>query len=109
VRRVRVREQQAQLALAQLPFERVLLDLDLRGELVVLGRELRQLDEVVRLPLEPLPGLELVAKLARLARQRAGRRRVIPDTGLRELLVEPLRADPLGGEVKDAPSARGCA
>jgi len=80
-------EEQAELALVQFPLKRHLLGQHLTRQLFVLASQLLQLEEIPSLPLQALPGLQLVPVLGSFPRHATGGGRVVPDTGLRELLL----------------------
>jgi hypothetical protein len=88
VRRVGIVEEKLQLALLQLAAERLELAADLGRQLVVLVRQLGELEQVARTRLETLVGVELVAQLRRFPGQRAGSRGVVPDAGRTQLGLE---------------------
>jgi hypothetical protein len=85
---VRVREEQVELAAAQLAVEPVQLGVQLRGQLGVVLGQLMELDEVPGPPLQPVPGLDLLPEVRRLAGVPAGLGGLVPDPGLGQQLLE---------------------
>jgi len=85
--RVRVREQQVELARAQLALDRRPLLGDLLLQVGVVFGELLQLDQVGGAALEAVPGRDELAVLRRLTRPLAGAAWVIPRAGLCQLGV----------------------
>ena len=79
---VGVGEKDVQLAPAQLAVDRVQLALELAGQLGIVLGQLVQLDQVLGLALEPVPGLDLLPEVGRLAPVPAGLGGVVPDAGL---------------------------
>jgi len=80
--RVRVGEEQVELARSQLARQLRLFIFDLFCELRVTGRELIELDKVASALFELLPGSYQLAVLGRLPPERARISRVVPDPGL---------------------------
>jgi hypothetical protein len=107
--RVRVGEEQVQLARAQFGRDRSLFLRDLLGQLRIAGGELVELDQVAGAFFELLPGLDQLSVLGPFPGLRARAARVVPDPGLGQEVVEFLGSLELGGQVKGAPSAAGCA
>ena len=81
--RVRVGEEQVELARAQLGRDRRLFFGDLLRELGVAGGQLVELDQVAGPLLQQLPGLDEIAILGCLARERTRSARVVPNAWLR--------------------------
>jgi len=80
--RIGVGEEDVELARPQLAFQRGQLGVKLAGQLLVVRRQLVQLDQVFGAALEPVPGLALVPQVRCLAGVLAGLGRVVPDPGL---------------------------
>ena len=82
VRRVRVGEQEVELARAQLRGKCVSLLRDLRFELGVALRQLIDLNEVTGAAFDAIPCRQQLPVLRCLARNRARARRIVPRAGL---------------------------
>jgi hypothetical protein len=81
VARVRVGEQEVELALPQLGGDRAQLLRDLLAQLGVILGELVELDQITRAPLELLPRGRELAVFERLTRPVARRRGIVPRAG----------------------------
>jgi hypothetical protein len=79
---VGIREEQVQLPLLKLGGQGLQLAGELARELRIARRQLVQLDQVGRAPLQALPGLDLPACVGSLPRRAPSLDRIVPDAGL---------------------------
>ena len=81
--RVRISEQEVELARTQVGRQRRLLLSDLLGELRIARREMVELDQIASALLQLVPGLDQLAILGSFPGVCTGTARIIPNTGLR--------------------------
>jgi hypothetical protein len=85
VRRVRICEEELELLYGELASDSSCLSQEIRGEVGVV--ELSKLVQLTGAPLQSLPARDLVAQGGGVTPQPRGRLGVVPDAGLRELLL----------------------